>query len=137
MGLGALICAFLFALAAAAQQLPWYMQETAMTADGRLTFLEKPWWKRAQALKEGESFTLDLNGDGRPDTMIVRQDGNIVEAIDDTGRAANIWNKAGTAYVVSFKGAGLVDRMVVYIDNDGDGKADEMEMRHYQEGYLR
>ena len=29
----------LFAATAAAQQLPWYMQETAMTADGRLTFL--------------------------------------------------------------------------------------------------
>jgi hypothetical protein len=127
----------MFVAAAAAQQLPWYMQETSMTADGRLTFLQKPWWPRAQALKEGESFTLDLNHDGRPDTMIVRKDGNIVEAIDDTGRAADIWNQAGTAYLVSYRGTGLVDRMVVYIDNDNDGKADEMELRHYQDGYLR
>ena len=79
-------------------------------------------------MKEGESFTLDLNHDGRPDTMIVRKDGNIIEAIDDSGRAANIWNQVSTAYVVSYKGTGLVDRMVIYIDNDGDGKADEMEI---------
>ena len=127
----------LAAATASAQKLPWYMQETAMTADGRLTFLEKPWWPRAKALAEGASFTMDLNGDGRPDTMVVRKNGHIVEAIDDSGRAADIWNRASTAYVVSLKGSGLVDRMIVYIDNDGDGKADEMEMRNYRDGYLR
>ena len=47
---------------------PWYMQETAMSADGRLTFLNKPWWPRAKALPEGGSYTLDQNRDGRPDT---------------------------------------------------------------------
>ncbi len=46
-------------------------------------------------------------------------------------------NKADAAYLVSFKGTGLVDRMIVYIDNDHDGKADEMELRHYRDGYLR
>ncbi len=117
--------------------LPWYMQETATAPDGRLTFLNKSWWPRAQALKEGENFTLDLNGDGRPDTKISRKDGNIVEAIDDSGHAAGIWNRVDTAYVVSLKGTGVVDRMVDYIDNDGDGLADEMELRHYQDGYLR
>ena len=128
---------FLLSLAAGARTLPWYMQETALTPDGRLTMLDKPWWPRAKALAEGRSFTLDLNHDGRPDTMIVRKDGHIVEAIDDSGRAADIWNQASTAYVVSHNGTGLVDRMIVYIDNDGDGKADEMEMRVFQNGYLR
>ena len=69
--------------------------------------------------------------------MITRKDGHIVEAIDDSGRATDIWNRTSTCYVVSLKGDGLVDRMIVYLDNDGDGKADEMEIRHYQEGYLR
>ena len=71
---------------------PWYMRETAMSADGRLTFLNKPWWPRAQALKEGESFTLDLNGDGRPDTLVTRKDGHIIEAIDDSGQ----WGRSPT-----------------------------------------
>lgn len=117
--------------------LPWYMRETAMSADGRLTFLDKPWWPRAKALPEGGSFTLDLNGDGRPDTLVERENGNIVEVIDDTGRAANILNRVSSAYVVSLKGTGIVDRMIAYIDNDGDGKADEMEIRYYRDGYLR
>ncbi len=107
-----------------AADLPWNMKETAMTADGRLTFLEKPWWPRAKALKEGESFKLDIAA------TVQRKDGHIVETIDDGPGASK-------CYVVSLKATGLVDRMIVYIDNDGDGKADEMEMRHYQDGYLR
>ncbi|MDR3724635.1 MAG: hypothetical protein P4K83_09135 [Terracidiphilus sp.] len=118
-------------------KVAWYMNETAMTEDGRLTFLEKTWWPRAQKLREGESFTLDLNHDGQPDTLITRKDNNIVEAIDDSGHAGNIWNTADTAYVVSYGGTGIVDRMVVYSDNDNDGKADEMEIRYYRDGYLR
>jgi hypothetical protein len=111
-------------------QLPWYMEETAMTPDSRLTFLAKSWWPRAQALAEGGSFTLDLNHDGKPETTVMRKDGHIVEVIEDGPGASK-------AYVVSLKADGIVDRMVVYIDNDGDGKADEMELRHYQDGYLR
>jgi hypothetical protein len=118
-------------------RLPWYMRETAMTPEGRLTFLNKPWWPRAKALAEGQSFTLDLNHDGRPDTLIERKGGNIIEAIADSGKAKNILNKADTAYVVSYHGTGVVDRMVVYIDNNNDGKADEMEIRYYKDGYLR
>lgn len=113
------------------------MQETAMSRNGRLTFLHKSWWARAQKLAEGKSFQLDLNHDGRPDTIIARRDGNIIEAIDDSGHAANIWNRADTAYVVSYHGTGIVDCMVVYTDNNNDGRADEMEIRYYKDGYLR
>ena len=115
----------------------WYMRETAMSEDGRLTFTGKSWWPRAQALAEGASFEMDLNGDGRPDTLVKRENGNLVEVIDDSGKAPRIEGRASTAYVVSLKGTGLVDRMVVYIDNDGDGIAEEWEFRHYQDGYLR
>src|SRR5205807_7694618 len=91
-----------------AAALPWYMQETAMSSDGRLTFFNKPWWPRAQKLAEGQSFTLDLNRDGRPDTLIRRQDGNIVEIIDDTGKASDIAaNTFNAAWVVSLNGTGL------------------------------
>ena len=121
----------------AAQEATWYMRESAAAADGRLTFLDKPWWPKAQALAEGESFTLDLDGNGKPETIVKRENGHIVEAIDDSGRAAAIWDGADTAYLVSFKGTGIVDRLIDYIDNDSDGKADEMELRHYQDGFLR
>lgn len=116
---------------------PWWQRETAMSAGGRLTFTSKPWWPRALALKEGERFTLDLNGDGRPDTMIARVDGDLVEAIDDTGQETNIWNKVSTTYVVSYNGTGLVDRMVSYIDGDRNGRASEVELRYFREGTLR
>ena len=55
-----LLCCFCMS----ASELPWYMKETAMTDDGRLTFLDKSWWPRARALAEGANFTLDLNHDG-------------------------------------------------------------------------
>jgi hypothetical protein len=131
------LMALLAATCCGAQSLPWNIEETAMTRDGRLVFTEKPWWPRARALKEGESFTMDLNRDGRPDAMVVRRGGHIIEAIDDGGRATDIWNQVSTAYLVSYNGTGLVDRMVAYLDNDGDGKADEMELRYYRDGYLR
>ena len=119
--------ALLMVGAGLADELPWYMRETGMTPEGRLTFLEKGWWPCARQLAEGQSFTLDLNGDGRADTLIERRDGHLIETI----------NGAATAHVVSLNGTGIVDRMIVYVDNDDHGKADEMEIRHYRDGYLR
>jgi len=116
---------------------PWWQRETAMQKGGLLTLVQKPWWPRAKALKEGERFQLDLNGDGRPDAEVARIDGDIVEAIDDTGRAANIWNHVSTTYVVSYGGTGVVDRMVSYIDNHREGRASEVELRYFRDGYLR
>jgi hypothetical protein len=99
----ALVCVFVMP-PAAASLLPWWQRETALSASGKLTMLDKPWWLRAKVLREGERFTLDLNGDGRPDTIVTRMGDDIVEAIDDTGRAADIWNKVSTTYVVSYGG---------------------------------
>lgn len=116
---------------------PWWQRETSMSPEGRLTFLDKPWWPRARALKEGERFTLDLNHDGRPDTIVTRINGDIVEAIDDTARAADVWNKVSTTYVVSYDGSGLVDRMVSYMDTHHTGRAGEVELRYFRNGTLR
>jgi hypothetical protein len=123
--------------ARAAEAPSWWQQGIALSPDGRLDLRTKPWWPRAEALKEGERFTLDLNGDGRPDTIVTRLDGDIVEAIDDTGHAAEIWNKVSTTYVVSYKGMGPVDRMVSYIDDNHAGRASEVELRYFQDGFLR
>ena len=122
---------------ARAAKQPWWQMETAMSPDGRLTMLSKTWWPRASALKDGERFSLDLNGDGRADTIVARVAGDIVEAIDDTGRAPNIWNTVSTTYVVSYNGSGMVDRMVSYIDNNRSGHAAEVDLRYFQDGFLR
>jgi hypothetical protein len=116
---------------------PWWQKETAMNNDGRLMLDSKPWWPRALALQDGQRFTLGIDGDGRTDAIVARVGQDIVEAIDDTGRAANIWNQISTTYVVSYNGTGKVDRMVSYIDSDHRGKADEVELRYYTDGYLR
>jgi hypothetical protein len=131
------VCALLPACAARAAQTPWWQRETTLSPDGRLDLRAKPWWPRAEALKEGERFTLDLNGGGRPDTIITRLDGDIVEAIDATGHAAEIWNRVSTTYVVSYMGLGPVDRMVSYIDDNHGGRASEVELRYLRDGYLR
>lgn len=131
------LCAPQFALAGRPPGAPWWQRETALSPDGRLDLRTRPWWPRAQALKEGERFTLDLSGDGHPDTIVTRLDGDIVEAIDTTGHAAEIWNKISTTYVVSYQGIGPVDRMVSYINDDHTGRASEVELRYFRDGYLR
>ena len=109
-----------------------------MTSNGRVDLSRKAVVAARKSAGRRKSFSLDLNKDGRPDTLIERRDGNMIEIIDDSGRASDIAEQqANAAYVVSLKGTGLVDRMIVYIDNDNDGKADEMEIRHYRDGYLR
>jgi len=128
---------FMASAARAADSQPWWQREIALSPDGRLDLRTKSWWPRAEALKEGEQFTLDLNGDGRPDTLVTRLDGDIVEAIDTTGRAAQIWNKVSTTFAVSYKGLGPVDRMVSYIDDVHADRASEVELRYFRDGYLR
>jgi hypothetical protein len=103
---------------------PWWQQETALSSEGRLDLRSKPWWPRATALKEGEHFTLALSGSGREDVIVTRVKGHIVEAIDDTDRASDIWNKVSTTYVS-------------YIDDNHTGRADEVELRYFREGSLR
>lgn len=120
-----------------AAEATWWHRETALSPDGRLDLSTKPWWPRAEALKEGERFTVHLSGDGRPDSIITRLDGDIVEAIDSTAHAAEIWNKVSTTYVVTYKGLGPVDRMVAYIDDGHTGRASEIELRYFRDGYLR
>ncbi|WP_148210150.1 hypothetical protein [Candidatus Korobacter versatilis] len=135
-----LVFAFLiFFLSAAFAQtavLP-FQSEVAPDASGRLSFEGRSWWPRAKALKEGESLKVDARGDRSANAIVKRDGGDIVEAIDETGTASDPWNQVSTIYLVSYKGTGVVDRMVAYYDTDHDGKADEMEIRYYESGVLR
>jgi len=127
---------------------PWWMQQTAMTPTGGLLLRDKPWWDRAAKLKLGEEFIVDAPGEaaGR---MLVRRErfriasGLEVEAIvwviddDADGSIRSGGEKDSDCYVVDYGCDGVADRMVDYIDNDGDNVADEMDIRYFFDGELR
>lgn len=125
---------------------PWWMQETALTRDGKLDLKSQPWWPQAAALAVGESFTVpDGSGSG---VMLIRREaltrGNrrfeaIVWIIDDDadGSTRSGGDVDSDCYVVDWDCDGVVDRMVDYIDNDGDDDADEMDIRYFTNGELR
>ncbi|MFP4501278.1 MAG: hypothetical protein ACLFTT_09800 [Candidatus Hydrogenedentota bacterium] len=124
-------------------QGPWYMQETALSPTGGLRLDDKPWWDKASALEVGDSF---VTGDGR---SLVRREqfedrrgrthDGIVWVIDDDedGSIAGGGDRHADCYVADYDRDGAVDRMVDYIDNDGDKVPDEMDIRYFVDGELR
>jgi len=126
---------------------PWYMQQTALTRDGRLDLKSKPWWPKAAALKLGEQFSIDAAGEAAGRMIVRREEAarrtGAVEAIvwviddDGDGSAATGGDNHSDCYVVDYGGDGTVDRMVDYIDNDSDRIPDEMDIRYFEQGQLR
>jgi len=145
---------------------PWWMRATAMRSDGRLDLTCKNWWPQAMALCAGESFPLvDDDDDGLNEVMdedmasrsgpapeprmLVRRErfrnrsGGVVEAIvwviddDGDGSVATGGDTHSDCYVVDYGPDGQVDRIVDYIDNTGNGVADEMDIRYFVDGHLR
>lgn len=125
---------------------PWWMRQTAMTPSGQLDLESKSWWPRAAALKTGESFMLDADPDAGP--MLIRRErvtnrsrtcDAIVWIIDDDsdGSLAMGGDRHDDCYVADYDADGTVDRMVDYMDDDGDGKANEMDIRTFVGGELR
>ena len=51
---------------------PWWMRQTAISRDGDLSLVAKPWWPRAKQLAVGASFVVPGTGEteGR---MLVRR----------------------------------------------------------------
>jgi hypothetical protein len=126
----------------------WWEAETAMDQDGRIALAARPWWQRAQALAVGEHFLIQST---QPDggRMLVRREqwttrGKpqpvIVWVIDDDGDMRpddKDGDKDSDCYVADYDADGTVDRMVDYLDNNADGKPDEMEIRYFDNGRLR
>lgn len=126
---------------------PWWMKQTTMARDGKLFLKDKPWWPRAKGLKVGEKFVVDASGElkGR---MLIRRErfrnrSRTVEAIvwiiddDADGSIATGGDKDSDCYVVDYGGDGVVDRMLDWIDDDGDNEPDEMDIRYFVRGELR
>ncbi len=131
---------------------PWWMRQTALKRDGSIArFSSQQWWNRAKKLKVGESFIIPAAGEAK-DRMLVRKEkfrtsGMVsklreVEAIvwiiddDGDGSAMKGGDQANDCYVVDYDCDGTVDRMVDYIDNDGDGVMDELDIRYFDNGRL-
>ncbi|MCL4694271.1 MAG: hypothetical protein KJ060_17395 [Candidatus Hydrogenedentes bacterium] len=114
-----------------------------MTATGGLRLDAKPWWEEATALEVGESFEID-EGKGlvRRETFEDRggkpQDA-IVWVIDDDedGSVSEGGDRDSDCYVADYDRDGTVDRMVDYIDSDGDNDPDEMDIRYFVDSELR
>ncbi|MCA9434920.1 MAG: hypothetical protein KC978_04000 [Candidatus Omnitrophica bacterium] len=129
-------------LLASAEQTAWWERETEMAPGGILRIDSKPWWDRAKNLKLGESMVLK-----DPGMMILKReklergDGEmLVWIIDDDGDMDPNHpegDEDSDCYVVDYGPDGEVDRMVDYIDEDGDQVPDEMEHRYYVDGELR
>ena len=127
---------------------PWWMKQTALSAEGRLASLKgKSWWKKTLELKPGESMILEEKGEAK-DRMAVRiesygpENGEktevLVWVIDDDGDQSL---KTGgdfhdDCYVYDFNRDGQAELMVDYADQDGNGQADFMEVRYFERGYL-
>ncbi len=124
-------------------QGPWWMRETALSPTGGLRVDDKPWWSKATALGVGDSFILEGN------RQLVRREtfkdrgGRAQDAIvwvlddDEDGSLAAGGDKDSDCYVADYNRDGLVDRMVDYIDDDGDNDPDEMDIRYFADGELR
>lgn len=128
--------------ASQAEEPAWWERETAMAPGGILRIDGREWWERAKSLAVGESFLIE--GDGR---MVVRKEVRkrggaemIVWILDDDGDMDPADSQGDTdsdCYVVDYGVDGVVDRMVDYIDSEGDGVPNEMDIRYFVEGELR
>ncbi|MBP7933175.1 MAG: hypothetical protein KA354_00890 [Phycisphaerae bacterium] len=125
---------------------PWWMRQTAMSRDGSLDLRSKPWWPRAMRLGVGERFMIEENGPAGGNMLVrrerIKNRSKEVEALvwildDDTdGSLRTGGDEDSDCYVADYGCDGVPDRMVDYMDDDGDGAADEMDIRYYVGGRL-
>ena len=126
---------------------PWWMRQTQLTPDGHFGSLKtRRWWKKAAALAPGQSLVLDVGGEAK-DRMLVRREtvtlhgrpvDTLVWVIDDDGDGSIQagGDRHADCYVIDYGVDGIVDRMVDYVDSDGDGRAEEVDVRFFTDGVL-
>jgi len=126
---------------------PWWMRQTALAPDGTFPNLKsRRWWRRAAALRRGETLVI-AEREPQSRMMVKReilrsspagaQEG-LVWMIDDNsdGSMAEGGDRFDDCYIVDLGADGRVDRLVDYIDGDGDRVPEEMECRVFSAGRL-
>ena len=147
-GFFSLLVVSLCMLAHTASAQDWWERETEMQKGGTLALDGKDWWQRAAKLEIGDQFVL-RSSFASAGTMIVRKEARarrgeqgpmLVWILDDDGDMSGEDPKTDTdsdCYVVDYDCDGIVDRIVDYIDEDGDNDPDEMDIRYFVDGELR
>ncbi|MFH1743977.1 MAG: hypothetical protein ABIH23_33645, partial [bacterium] len=92
------------------------IEETARRASGRGGEFSSP-----QQASECPLFPIDLK---------VVDDDDDMSAEDITG------DEDSDCFIADYDADGSVDRLMDWIDNDGDGDADEMDLRYFRDGEL-
>ena len=126
---------------------PWWMRQTQLTPDGHFASLKtRRWWKKAAALQPGQSLVLDVGGEAK-DRMLVRREtvtlhgqpvDTLIWVIDDDGDGSIQagGDRHADCYIIDYGVDGIVDRMVDYVDTNGDGRAEEVDVRFFTDGVL-
>jgi hypothetical protein len=102
-------------------------------------FLKEAAFQRAKALKEGERRWIDLDRDGDPDLIVLKDQGAVVVVIDDDDDArleAPEADRDSDCWVVDLDLDGRPDRVFDYIDDDGDGDADREQHTYLHFGWF-
>ncbi|MGC9055657.1 MAG: hypothetical protein ACP5J6_02185 [Candidatus Saccharicenans sp.] len=127
---------------------PWWMRITALSVDGRMaSWKTKKWWKKALALRPGESFLVEEKGEAHNRLLVkseVYQQDNgeqasaLVLVIDDNGDGSVLsgGDFRDDCYLYDLNRDGLVEVMVDYADENNNGQADYMEIRIFDRGHL-
>lgn len=122
------------------QPMQWREVQTEVQKGGVFSLVNKDWYEEALRLSEGAQLTRDLDCDGDPDVLVMKDGNALVMIIDDNDTMSSLnphGDRIDDCWVVDLDNDGLVDRMIDYIDNEGDGIVDEMEIRYFQKGLLR
>ena len=52
---------------------PWWMQQTALTRDGRLGLRNRTWWQQAMQLAVGQRFLIEAEGEAAGHMLVRRE----------------------------------------------------------------
>lgn len=125
----------------------WWENETAMEAGGKLQLTGKAWWGEVADLKVNEAKMIQ-SSEPEGGRMLLRREKRVrakdaemlVWILDDDGDmepTATAGDLDSDCYVVDYDCDGIVDRIVDYVDANGDDIPDEMEIRYFVNGELR